>query len=95
RLPVEISSEILVRCLPDSPRVYPHQVPLSFLRICHRWTDIALATPSLWTSILWESIADAVNLDSWLQQARVLPLCTSLHGDLRPDAAAVMKKHAP
>ncbi|KAJ6453150.1 hypothetical protein C8R45DRAFT_636593 [Mycena sanguinolenta] len=95
RLPVEISSEILVRCLPDSPRAHPGIAPLLFLGICHRWTDIALTTPSLWTSLHWRSIADAVNLDMWLQRARGLPLSIRLHGDLRPDAVAVMKEHAP
>ncbi|KAJ7649943.1 hypothetical protein FB45DRAFT_858878 [Roridomyces roridus] len=55
RLPLEISSEIFLQCLsPPSnfhPRPHAHLPPLLFLGICHSWTNIALSTPALWTSI--------------------------------------------
>ncbi|KAF7369876.1 F-box domain-containing protein [Mycena sanguinolenta] len=94
RLPLEISSEIFIRCLPDSPRPHSGEAPLLFLPICRLWADIAIVTPSLWTSIRCESIPDAVNLDIWLQRARSLPLCISAHGKLVPDVANVLSKHA-
>ncbi|KAJ6453138.1 hypothetical protein C8R45DRAFT_847288, partial [Mycena sanguinolenta] len=77
-LPVEISSEIFVQCLSNSPRPHTSEAPLLFLRVCHLWANIAIATPSLWTSVRWEPIANAVNLGLWLRRARNLPLSISL-----------------
>ncbi|KAJ7643596.1 hypothetical protein FB45DRAFT_278494 [Roridomyces roridus] len=51
RLPLEISSVILKQCLPATPSVHSHQAPAVFLRVCRSWRDIALATPSMWTTI--------------------------------------------
>ncbi|KAJ6481092.1 hypothetical protein C8R45DRAFT_775789, partial [Mycena sanguinolenta] len=45
---VEILSEIFVRCLSNSLRPHTVEAPLLFLRICHLWAYIAIATPSLW-----------------------------------------------
>ncbi|KAK6974618.1 F-box domain-containing protein [Favolaschia claudopus] len=52
RLPLEISSEIFVHCL-DNTASNPGalQVPLLLLNICHSWTNIALSTTNLWTTI--------------------------------------------
>ncbi|KAJ7233764.1 hypothetical protein C8J57DRAFT_1035010, partial [Mycena rebaudengoi] len=56
RLPVEISSEIFLFCLPDSgPAGYrrpnPGDAPLLLLRICTAWADIARSRPTLWDTI--------------------------------------------
>ncbi|KAJ7649922.1 hypothetical protein FB45DRAFT_1017347 [Roridomyces roridus] len=65
RLPVKITSEIFLQCLPsessrnlsesDNSRGYPrpkaHLAPLLLLSICHNWTDISLSIPALWASI--------------------------------------------
>ncbi|KAJ7896395.1 hypothetical protein B0H14DRAFT_2430988, partial [Mycena olivaceomarginata] len=55
RLPLEISSEIFLECLASSgcgtgsrPELGALRLPMLLLNICHAWTDIALATPSLW-----------------------------------------------
>ncbi|KAJ6453173.1 hypothetical protein C8R45DRAFT_636816 [Mycena sanguinolenta] len=93
RLPVEISSDIFARCIPDSCRPQFRKAPMIFLHICRIWRDIATSTPSLWTSISCESI-DAMKLDTWLQRARGLPLYISLCGDLHPEAAVMVKRRA-
>ncbi|KAJ6487231.1 hypothetical protein C8R47DRAFT_933336, partial [Mycena vitilis] len=51
RLPLEISSKIFIRCLPDSPRCDAGAAPMVFLNTCHLWSTIALSTPALWTTI--------------------------------------------
>ncbi|KAJ7755186.1 hypothetical protein B0H16DRAFT_1372176, partial [Mycena metata] len=48
RLPLEISSDIFLRCLPSNPTCDIHDAPLVFMRVCHSWSNIALSTPSLW-----------------------------------------------
>ncbi|KAJ7102807.1 hypothetical protein C8R44DRAFT_859037 [Mycena epipterygia] len=51
RLPLEISSEIFIQCLPLRPEPGAFHAPTLFLNICNAWTDIALATSALWASI--------------------------------------------
>ncbi|KAJ7456789.1 hypothetical protein B0H11DRAFT_1739136, partial [Mycena galericulata] len=48
RLPLEISSDIMLRCLPTTTRADPLAAPMVFLNICRSWRNIALATPALW-----------------------------------------------
>ncbi|KAJ7482835.1 hypothetical protein B0H11DRAFT_1627770, partial [Mycena galericulata] len=49
RLPVEISSDIFMRCLHTGPAPPdPREVPMILLRICHSWRNLALSIPSLW-----------------------------------------------
>ncbi|KAJ7506889.1 hypothetical protein B0H11DRAFT_1679548, partial [Mycena galericulata] len=48
RLPVEISSDIMLRCLPVTPKPDPLAPPMLFTNICRAWSNIALSTPSLW-----------------------------------------------
>ncbi|KAJ7506845.1 hypothetical protein B0H11DRAFT_1659939, partial [Mycena galericulata] len=50
RLPLEISSDIMLRCLPTTTMAdpHPHDAPMVFLNICRSWRNIALATPALW-----------------------------------------------
>ncbi|KAJ7218314.1 hypothetical protein C8J57DRAFT_1732254 [Mycena rebaudengoi] len=53
RLPVEISSEIFILCLPDSGDRHPNSTtaPLLLLRICSVWANIARSTPVLWDTL--------------------------------------------
>jgi hypothetical protein len=96
RVPLEISSDIFMWCLPDSPRPDSENFPMLSLRVCHLWSDIALATPSLWTTIHTED-GDAKNFDTlleiWLNRAGSLPLSLSLCGDLHR-VMPLVKQHA-
>ncbi|KAJ7858991.1 hypothetical protein B0H13DRAFT_2672429 [Mycena leptocephala] len=96
RVPLEISSDIFMRCLPNSPRLDPGNFPMLSLRVCHLWSDIALATPLLWTTIHTKD-GDAKNFDTlfeiWLNRAGSLPLSLSLCGDLHR-VMPLVKQHA-
>ncbi|KAJ7641337.1 hypothetical protein FB45DRAFT_355413 [Roridomyces roridus] len=82
RLPLEVSSEIFVQCLPEYPRPQTHTItrlvpPLLFLRICFTWNQIALSTPTLWSKMVLESPYDSkleALAERWLQRARSRPL---------------------
>ncbi|KAF7348130.1 F-box domain-containing protein [Mycena sanguinolenta] len=94
RLPVEISSDIFMRSLPDyySHPITPsfYDAPVLFLRICHLWSEIALATPSLWAEICFDfdhdsgpNATDSKNrLARWIARAGTFPLNLSLGGHL-------------
>ncbi|KAJ7605417.1 hypothetical protein FB45DRAFT_1042382 [Roridomyces roridus] len=59
RLPLEVSSEIFLQCLPPQSKACPLEyarpqarlAPLLLLNICNTWTNIALSTPALWALI--------------------------------------------
>jgi len=51
RLPLEISSQIFLQCLPSHPKPRPQTTPMLLLNVCNAWTVIALSTPALWASI--------------------------------------------
>ncbi|KAJ7704958.1 hypothetical protein B0H17DRAFT_858690, partial [Mycena rosella] len=53
RLPLELSSEIFIRCLPtDSiPSPHPTSAPMLLTTVCRAWSRIAISTPSLWAGI--------------------------------------------
>ncbi|KAJ7868299.1 hypothetical protein B0H13DRAFT_1511581, partial [Mycena leptocephala] len=50
-LPPEILALIFIQCLPD--HVFPSlsTAPLLLCGICHRWREVVLSTPNLWSSI--------------------------------------------
>ncbi|KAJ7745198.1 hypothetical protein DFH07DRAFT_833811 [Mycena maculata] len=67
RFPVEISSDIMLRCLPTPPQLPdPKDAPMILLNICHLQNKIALSTPALWTSVKL--------IDRWLGRAATRPL---------------------
>ncbi|KAF7364602.1 F-box domain-containing protein [Mycena venus] len=85
RLPLEISSDIFLRCMSTAsshPRPNPSAAPMIFLNICRSWTDIALATPWLWAAIDIDAppygarFAELCKL--WASRARTLPLSFKL-----------------
>ncbi|KAJ6523343.1 hypothetical protein B0H19DRAFT_972830, partial [Mycena capillaripes] len=51
RLPLEISSEIFLECLPETPRSDVHAAPMLLLNICNAWNDLARSIPTLWTTV--------------------------------------------
>ncbi|KAJ7649901.1 hypothetical protein FB45DRAFT_5696 [Roridomyces roridus] len=89
RLPVELSSDIFLQCLPSNRgrREYhqarAHLAPLLLLNICHHWTNIALSTPALWASIgivfpRGRGFKDL--LETWLRRAGSYHLRISIGG---------------
>ncbi|KAF7335111.1 F-box domain-containing protein [Mycena venus] len=53
-LPNEIVSEIFIHFLPIYPSCLPFGgalSPIHLTQICHRWREIALATPALWRAV--------------------------------------------
>ncbi|KAJ7229651.1 hypothetical protein C8J57DRAFT_1583039, partial [Mycena rebaudengoi] len=51
RLPLEISSDIFLHCLPEVCRPNARTAPMLFLNVCATWAEIALSTPALWATI--------------------------------------------
>ncbi|KAK7000473.1 F-box domain-containing protein [Favolaschia claudopus] len=87
RLPLELQSDILLRCMPLSqPTPVPHIAPMLFLAVSRLWRDIALATPKLWTGLLMEPLPCRIGFSTlcelWVKCAQVLPLSLTLRGSL-------------
>ncbi|KAJ7102789.1 hypothetical protein C8R44DRAFT_808538 [Mycena epipterygia] len=97
RLPLEISSEIFIQCLPARPKPGASRAPMLLLNICNAWTDIALATPALWSSIHVEFPRvegfDEL-LGMWLKRARNRPLSISLHNHFDAGVGPLVRQHA-
>ncbi|KAJ7844510.1 hypothetical protein B0H14DRAFT_3868301 [Mycena olivaceomarginata] len=86
RLPVEITSDIFLHCVPTTPRPVSLTAPMVFLNICQLWRNIALSTPFLWAGIRLEFLPRGAKFAKlcrlWIDRARTLPLSFSLHGSL-------------
>ncbi|KAJ6590720.1 hypothetical protein DFH09DRAFT_1026877 [Mycena vulgaris] len=98
RLPFEISSDIFTRCLPAIPRADPLTAPMILLKVCHSWSNIALATSALWTSIQIEfprATGFEHLFDAWLKRAGTRGTSISLRGPLPQAEASVLNEHAP
>ncbi|KAJ7609618.1 hypothetical protein FB45DRAFT_1066665 [Roridomyces roridus] len=81
RLPLEISSEIFVQCLPEYPTLsdvcsvrprgtmpkFP-TMPTLLLNICNAWTDIAASNPKLWSRMNIEFPAHRVGLEVMVEK---------------------------
>ncbi|KAF8198197.1 hypothetical protein K438DRAFT_701920 [Mycena galopus ATCC 62051] len=90
RLPLEISSEIFVQCLPPHHlKPAAHTVPLLLLNVCNTWTDIALSTPALWTAIHL-TFPQVQTLELWFRRAHNHPLSVSLQGSLDYNIASTL-----
>ncbi|KAJ7185416.1 hypothetical protein C8R46DRAFT_378731 [Mycena filopes] len=95
RLPLEISSEIFMQCLTDSPGPGCDSSPTTLLRVCQLWNEIASSTPSLWTTLHLSAAAHAPHLERlqateinkisgfWFGRAKNQPLSVSVHGSLQ------------
>ncbi|KAJ7666934.1 hypothetical protein DFH06DRAFT_1470068 [Mycena polygramma] len=93
RLPLELSSDIFLRCLPagDHPKPDATRAPMLFLHVCNAWKSIAISVPALWTSIEVDlpCAAGAANaLQNWLQRASNHLLSISLRGRFRDKGVA-------
>ncbi|KAJ7762027.1 hypothetical protein DFH07DRAFT_918081 [Mycena maculata] len=96
RLPLEISSEIFVRCLPSLPEAGAVDIPMLLLNICNSWSRIAISTPALWVAIRVESPRATglrKGLQIWLQRARHRPLSLSFGGCFDDEVATVVRQH--
>ncbi|KAJ7453645.1 hypothetical protein B0H11DRAFT_1820317 [Mycena galericulata] len=96
RLPLEISSEIFVQCIPSRPEPGANHFPMVLLNICCAWTAIALSTPQLWESIhvfFPRPNGFARLLEAWLQRARNRPLSISFHGSIGKDIENIVLRH--
>ncbi|KAJ6510679.1 hypothetical protein C8R45DRAFT_394367 [Mycena sanguinolenta] len=81
RLPLEISSEILLQSLAPSFPYGEQHVPTVLLKVCRAWADIALASPALWTTVrIRFPCNDDLEevLPTWFQRARTLPLSVTI-----------------
>ncbi|KAJ7187151.1 hypothetical protein C8R46DRAFT_285177 [Mycena filopes] len=76
RLPLELSSEIFLQCA--LPALEAHT---TLLGVCHAWTDIAVSTPTLWSSIDLDFPGVEI-LQLWLERVCNRPLSIFLgpHG---------------
>ncbi|KAJ7187181.1 hypothetical protein C8R46DRAFT_285857 [Mycena filopes] len=90
RLPLEISSEIFLQCLPAQPQPSARACPMLLLTVCHSWTDIA---PRLWSSIYLDFPGVQV-LQSWLERARNHALTISLSRGLTGSTGLVLARYA-
>ncbi|KAG2057417.1 hypothetical protein BDR06DRAFT_1018954 [Suillus hirtellus] len=85
RLPTEILSYIFVYCLPEDRYLSPasRQAPILLTRICRRWREVAVGTPSLWCK-LWVAVEHndwqkrAFCYDVWLKRTLGHPLSLAL-----------------
>ncbi|KAJ7472191.1 hypothetical protein FB451DRAFT_1367983 [Mycena latifolia] len=97
RLPLEISSEIFIQCLPPRPKPGARLVPMLFLNVSKAWTAITLSTSALWTTIhMDEPVVDRASvLDAWLKRtAGSRAVSISLRANLTGGIAPVIGRHA-
>ncbi|KAF7376903.1 F-box domain-containing protein [Mycena sanguinolenta] len=69
-VPNEITSEIFMHFLPDYPAVSPLNglaSPTSLTHVCHKWREVALATPALWRAIRFNN--------HHIPYEEILPIC--------------------
>ncbi|KAJ7685698.1 hypothetical protein DFH06DRAFT_1075279 [Mycena polygramma] len=82
-LPPEILAEIFIHCLPDEDFIIPALsiAPLILCVICRRWRDVALTTPTLWSSLLFDfnEMWETHGAEMWLSRARATPLSICLY----------------
>ncbi|KAJ7490720.1 hypothetical protein FB451DRAFT_1079486 [Mycena latifolia] len=99
RLPLEVSSDIFMRCLLDHAIPFPHPIfaPMLLTRVCRSWNKLAISTPSLWASIrittpsalAWKELTEL-----WFDRASNSPLIISLSGPLHPDVRQSVHQNA-
>ncbi|KAJ7235975.1 hypothetical protein C8J57DRAFT_1728387 [Mycena rebaudengoi] len=97
RLPVEISSEIFILCLPDYREADPTTAPLLLLRICSAWANIARATPTLWDTLNVDfprAKGFEHLFDSYLTRSQSRGLALTLTGQFDEDISELLCAHA-
>ncbi|KAJ7356878.1 hypothetical protein DFH08DRAFT_467921 [Mycena albidolilacea] len=99
RLPLEISSEIFLQTLAQPGALHiPGALhgPMLLLSVCNTWTDIALATAALWTTmrIAFPCTRHMKKVVlTWLERARNRPLSISLQGTFDQDVVGIIWEH--
>ncbi|KAJ7771051.1 hypothetical protein DFH07DRAFT_937921 [Mycena maculata] len=89
-LPLEITTEIFIRCFPDEPE-HPRQThaPLLFLGVCKEWKHIALSIPTFWATLYLDVDRLRITMPysegfhivrTWFDRAGNCPLTFILHG---------------
>ncbi|KAJ7693883.1 hypothetical protein B0H17DRAFT_1058554 [Mycena rosella] len=88
-LPHEITSEIFVYCLPAEPSWIPDtmEAPLLLMHVCSAWRNIAVSTPTLWSTLEIEAAAKIAPhfseiINVWLSRAKQCPLSVKIDGPL-------------
>jgi hypothetical protein len=81
-IPVELTSEIFLHCLPVDPaQPNARLAPLLLGRICRVWRNIAYTNPMLWASLeltVWARNALKFRVEDWLRRTGGAPLSLSL-----------------
>ncbi|KAJ7166853.1 hypothetical protein C8R46DRAFT_1351106 [Mycena filopes] len=76
-IPVEITAEIFIHCLPDTPAPPSSRMaPMLLARICRQWRDIACSTPRLWAALRitrWKGSDLALLIRLWFGRAGGAP----------------------
>ncbi|KAG1874396.1 hypothetical protein F4604DRAFT_742290 [Suillus subluteus] len=89
RLPAELLYEIFMHTLPSFDELLPPsklRSPMLLTRICRRWREVAVDTPSLWCRLLVGFMShhrkprrrEAFCYNTWLKRSRGLPLSLAL-----------------
>ncbi|KAJ7174043.1 hypothetical protein C8R43DRAFT_976981 [Mycena crocata] len=97
RLPLEISSEIFLRCAVKFPTPNKHIAPLVFLSVCHSWSNIAQLIPALWAGIRIHSPRgdDFPKLmERWISRALSRSLRIALHNPPDSEVLALVHVHS-
>ncbi|KAJ7458014.1 hypothetical protein B0H11DRAFT_2062306, partial [Mycena galericulata] len=97
RLPLEISSEIFIQCLPPFPEPGAHRLPMILLNVCNAWTDIALSNAALWEAIRVvypRAKGFPQLLTIWLHRARNRPLSVSLTNAFHEGVVSIIWQHS-
>ncbi|KAJ7641614.1 hypothetical protein FB45DRAFT_1125547 [Roridomyces roridus] len=100
KLPINISSAIFRLSVPlHSFRPGIETEPILLLNICHAWTDIALSTPALWTTIRinFPCPSSSIHiLQTFLQRARSHPLDLRImmEGKVDREMCALIERHS-
>ncbi|KZT20077.1 hypothetical protein NEOLEDRAFT_1025012, partial [Neolentinus lepideus HHB14362 ss-1] len=85
RLPVELLSQIFMKCLPGGTFITPRRfsAPLLLMQVCSTWRRVALSTPGLWCYLKIElgprdelptQLGKADLMRTWLSRAGARPL---------------------
>ncbi|KAJ7165884.1 hypothetical protein C8R46DRAFT_1096480 [Mycena filopes] len=98
RLPLEISSDIFLQSRPSIPSCDPDTAPLVFLRVCRAWSNIALSTSSLWSTVCIDSQFSGrfgfLGLsETWITRAQGHPLSVFITGFLNSMVADMLRRH--
>ncbi|KII84432.1 hypothetical protein PLICRDRAFT_365336 [Plicaturopsis crispa FD-325 SS-3] len=103
RMPPEVLGEIFAFSLPAGRWIEPKidEAPLLLCRVCRRWRNIAISTPSLWSSI---SITVAEHhskpqlplIQTWLSRSGHRPLSFSIYAPANAEiAGAILEVYMP